>query len=101
MKISTCGAIAAVMATASTLLLAAPASAATGRLVLRGSAPDVVITNPGPGCSSAAFGFSEGANRTNVDVTVYSNVGCTGYGLVVRRGSTTPVGDRHSVLVPS
>lgn len=89
------------VALAALIAASAPASAATGQLVLRGPGPDTVISNPGRGCQSTTFEFSEVSNRTNVSVVVYSDFGCTGYGLVVDPGQTMAVGSRHSVYIPS
>lgn len=93
-------AITATMAAASTLLLTPPADAATGRIDLLSPHGIASLVNPRPGCYARQISFSEVANRTNVDVTVYKNAACSGDPLVVRRGSTTPVGDRYSIRVP-
>jgi hypothetical protein len=89
--------VSAALATAS-----APAHAATGTLILSNpGSTTVIVRDPPAGCRSTTVGFSQVTNNTNVYVTVYTGIGCGGVGLVVSPGSTVPVGDRHSFLVPS
>lgn len=101
MQVLTRCAVVVAAAAMSLAFAAAPASsAAIGELILKGEGPDTVITNPGPGCASTISGFSQVTNRTNVSVTVYTDIGCTGHGMVISPGTTASVGDRHSVRVP-
>ncbi|MET7334919.1 hypothetical protein [Nonomuraea sp. NPDC005650] len=85
-------------------LIAAPADAATGILVLSAgpAGPKTVFNNPSAGCRTTSP-FTAVTNHTNVSVTVYQGAGCKGgLPLVVPPGAELmPVGDRLSVLVPS
>lgn len=102
MRIMTRCAIAAVTAGAALVIAAAPANAATGQLVLQDSSGSTtVVRNPPAGCISNTIEFTRITNNTNVYVTVYTDTHCRGFGLVVGPDTTMPVGERHSVLVPS
>ncbi|MEV5557844.1 hypothetical protein AB0L44_29675 [Nonomuraea wenchangensis] len=91
---------AVVLLTAGALAVAAaPATAATGRLVLHGESGRVVI-NPGPGCYGSGTPYSGVTNDTDTAVTAYSGSGCTGLSLVVQPGRST-TGEFRSVRVPS
>ncbi|MET8990739.1 hypothetical protein ACFYUK_03855 [Nonomuraea wenchangensis] len=89
-----------VLVTAGALAVAAaPATAATGRLVLHGAAVRVVI-DPGPGCYGSGTPYSGVTNDTDTAVTAYSGSGCTGLSLVVQPGGSA-TGAFRSVRVLS
>ncbi|MED7930497.1 hypothetical protein SMD20_40165 [Nonomuraea sp. LP-02] len=91
----------AVAAASALAIVATPAVAATGQLGLRGPGGSLVVQNPKAGCINTAFAISQVANHTNAPVTVHTEPGCAGAGLVVAPGSTVSVGTRHSVRVLS
>ncbi|MEV4177958.1 hypothetical protein [Nonomuraea sp. NPDC049709] len=101
MRVITRCVIAAATAASALAVATAPAGAATGQLVLRGSGHTTVIVDPKAGCLSSGVGFSQVTNDTDVYVTVHTGLRCDGSGLVVSPGSTVSVGSRHSVRVPS
>ncbi|MEV4179030.1 hypothetical protein [Nonomuraea sp. NPDC049709] len=94
-------AIAAAAAASALAIAATPAMAATGQLTLRGWGESLTVLNPKAGCIKTAFAMSQVANNTNVAVTVHTDPGCAGWGLVVAPGDTALVGASHSVRVPS
>jgi hypothetical protein len=91
---------AAIIGFSALAVTSAPASAATGQLVLRG-ASTVVIPNPPPGCRTVSSGFSAVLNRTNVTVVAFSAANCFGSSVVVAPSDQfVPVGFSLSVRVP-
>ncbi|MET8141155.1 hypothetical protein ABZU32_12670 [Sphaerisporangium sp. NPDC005288] len=106
-------ALSALLATAPlTLAAPAPASAATGTLVVEGDeVPRTRLVNPAPGCYALPwfplFTRATVINSTDADVILYSGEGCKA-GLLraatsVRAGTTRErtLSGTHSILVQS
>jgi hypothetical protein len=96
------GVVAAVAATGLVSAIAAPALAATGRLILSDDGGrQVLINNPQAGCTRVGTGFTRVANDTDAPITVYNGMWCDGWpSLVVPPGTEVFVGARHSFSAP-
>jgi hypothetical protein len=83
-------------------LAAAPADAATGRLILRDgpAGPVTVLVDPARGCYRMLT-FTIITNHTDVGVTAYTGASCTGSAVSVPPGMSTLTETAHSLSVPA
>jgi hypothetical protein len=92
----------AALAGAGFALAAAPAGAATGRLILQDgpAGPVTTLINPARGCYRMLT-FTVITNHTDVRVTAYADVNCTGSAVTVPPGMSMPVETAQSLSVPA